>query len=80
MPAKSGAFHSTGYLVSVVVSGLLIEYVMAYVPSFRAISRFAGNLLSTYLDVPLHEEVAGMMVVTGLLLAVWGAAYHVHRH
>ena len=80
MPAKSGAFHSLGYLVSVIVSGLLIEYILVYIPSFRQISTIAGSLLSVYLTVPIRDEVAGMMVVTMVLLGFWGAGYHMYRY
>jgi len=80
MPAKSGAFHSLGYLVSVIVSGLLIEYILVYVPSFRQLSTVVGSLLALYLAVPVRDEVAGMMVITMVLLGFWGAGYHIYRY
>jgi len=80
MPAKSGASHSTGYLVSVVVSGLLIEHILAFAPSFRRVSRIAGELLTTYTNVPISEEAAGMLLVTAVLVGVWGVGYHLYRH
>ena len=80
MPAKSGAAHSLGYLVCIVASGFLNEYILAYVPPFRELSRIAGNLLQAYLDVPVEEELAGVLLGVGVLLAVWGAGYHVFRN
>jgi len=80
MPAKAGAFHSLGYLVSLLVSGLLIEYILVYVPSFRAVSRLAGTLLTAYIDAPVEEEIAGMLVVVGLLIPIWGVGYHLYRY
>ena len=80
MPAKAGVSHSTGHLVSVLISGLLIEYILAYLPSFRQISRIAGRLLTSYTSVPISTEVAGMVLVTTVLIGVWGVAYHLYRH
>jgi len=80
MPAKAGASQSTGYLLSVLISGLLIEYILAYLPSFRQISRIAGQVLTTYTSVPISTEVGGMMLVTTVLVGLWGVAYHLYRH
>ncbi|WP_435115908.1 hypothetical protein [Halolamina sp. C58] len=79
MPAKSGAAHSLGYLVCIVVSGFLNKTILTYLPPFERLSRIAGNLLQAYLEVPVEEELAGVMLVIGVLLAVWGAGYHVYR-
>jgi hypothetical protein len=80
VPAKTGLSHSLGYLVSVVVGGLLVQHVLAYVPSSRRVSRAAGALLATVTDVPVSEEVAGMLLVATLLTGVWGVGYHLYRH
>lgn len=80
MPAKAGASHTTGYLVSIVVGGLLVEYILAYLPPFRRISELAGRLLTSYASVPISTEVAGMLLVAAALIGLWGVAYHLYRH
>jgi hypothetical protein len=80
MPAKTGASHSFGYLVSVLVGGLLVEHVLTYVPSSRRASRAAGELLTTVTDVPVSEEVAGMLLVATVLTGIWGVGFHLYRH
>jgi len=80
MPAKTGASHSFGYLVSVLVSGLLIEHILTYVPSSRRVSRLAGDLMTSYTNVPVSEEVAGMLLVAAVLIGVWGVGFHLYRH
>lgn len=80
MPAKTGASHTFGYLVSVLVGGFLVEHILAFVPSSRYVSRRTGELLSTYTAVPVSEEVAGMLLIAGVLTGVWGIAFHLYRY
>jgi hypothetical protein len=80
MPAKTGASHSTGYLVSVLVSGLLIEHILTYVPPSRVVSRTVGNLLTDFTSVPVSAEVAGMLLITTILVGLWGVGFHLYRH
>lgn len=80
MPAKTGASHTFGYFISLLVGGLLVEHILTYVPSSRYISRRAGELLSTYTDVPVSEEVAGMLLIAGVLTGIWGIGFHLYRY
>lgn len=80
MPAKTGASHSFGYLVSILVGGLLVEHILAYVPSSRYVSRRAGEALSAYTDFPISEEVAGMLLITAVLVGIWGVGFHLYRY
>jgi hypothetical protein len=80
VPAKTGVSHSFGYLVSVLVGGLLVEHILAFVPSSRQVSRRAGELLSTYTEVPVSEEAAGMLLIAGVLMCVWGIGFHLYRY
>lgn len=80
MPAKTGASHAFGYFVSLLVGGLLVEHILTYIPSSRYISRRAGTLLSTYMNVPVSEGVAGMLLITGILTGIWGVGFHLYRY
>ncbi len=80
MPAKTGASHSFGYLISVLVGGLLVEHILTYVPSSRYISRRVGELLTAYTSVPVAEEVAGMLLIAGVLTGLWGVGFHLYRY
>lgn len=80
MPAKTGASHSFGYLTSVIVSSLLVEHVLTYVPSFRALSRLAGDVVVSYTSVPLSEEASGMLLIATILIFIWGVGFHLYRH
>jgi hypothetical protein len=80
MPAKTGASHTFGYFISVIVASLLVEHILAYIPSSRYISRRVGEFISTYSNVPVSEEIAGMLLITGLLTGFWGAGFHLYRY
>lgn len=80
MPAKTGAAHSFGYFVSVLVSGLLVEHVLVYVPSSREVSRATGELFAAYTSVPMSEEAAGMLLVAAVLICLWGIGFHLYRY
>lgn len=80
MPAKTGASHSFGYLISVLVGGLLVEHILTYVPSSRFVSRRVGELLTAYTSVPVSAEVAGMLLIAGVLTGVWGVGFHLYRY
>ena len=80
MPAKTGASHTFGYFLSLLVGGLLIEHILAYIPPSRHISRRVGELLSAYMNVPVSEGVAGMLLITGILTGIWGVGFHLYRY
>jgi len=80
MPAKAGASHTFGYFISVIVGSLLVEHILTFVPPSRHISRRVGGLLSTYTDIPISQEVAGMLLIAGFLTGVWSVGYHLYRY
>lgn len=80
MPAKTGASHTVGYFISVVVGSLLVEHILTYIPPSRIISRRVGVFLSAYTSVPISEEVAGMLLITGILTGIWGIGFHLYRY
>lgn len=80
MPARTGASHAVGYLISVLVAGLLVEHILAFVPPSRYVSRLVGDLLSSYASIPIPAEVAGMLLITTLLTGVWGVGFHLYRY
>lgn len=80
MPAKTGASHTFGYFISVIVGSILVEHILTYVPPSRYVSRRVGELISTYTAVPVSEEVAGMLLIAGLLTGIWGVGFHLYRY
>lgn len=80
MPAKTGASHTFGYFVSVIVGSLLVEHILTYIPPSRYISRRVGEILSSYTNIPVSEEVAGMLLIGGFLMSVWGVGFHLYRY
>lgn len=80
MPAKTGASHSFGYLICVLVGGLLVEHILSYVPPSRYVSQRAGEILSMYTDFPISMEVAGMLLITAVLIGIWGIGFHLYRY
>lgn len=80
MPVKTGASHTVGYLLSVIVASLLSEHILTYIPPSQYISRRIGALLSRYADIPIAEEVAGMFLITGILIGIWGIGFHLYRY
>ena len=80
MPAKTGASHTFGYFISVIVGSLLVEHILTYIPPSRYVSRRVGELVSTYTTFPVSEEVAGMLLIAGLLTGLWGVGFHLYRY
>ncbi|WP_324664304.1 hypothetical protein [Haloarcula sediminis] len=79
MPTKSSGSHAGGHLMSLVASALLVEHVTTFLPSFRELSHLAGNLFTGVTGVSLPDQVSGMLLISLVLMAVWGVGFHFYH-
>jgi hypothetical protein len=82
MPASSGASHGLSAFVTLVIGAMLSKYVWQLVPSLGEVSLLAIVTIRslTGAEIPVSEQIAGMVVVMIALSFVWGVVYHVGRH
>jgi hypothetical protein len=82
MPASSGASHGIAAFLSLVVGAILSKYVWQLLPSVGEASLLAITLVrsTTGAEIPLNEQMAGMVIVMIALSFVWGVVYHIGRH
>jgi len=65
--------------VSVVFGSILSGYGGIVGDGFVATARVGGFVMGT-LGLPVHEEIAGLVLLVALISFVWGVAYHYARH
>lgn len=82
MPASSGASHGAAAFVTLIIGAILSKYVWQVLPPIGELSLFVmGRIKSlTGADIPVNEQIAGMVVVMIGLSFVWGVVYHIGKH
>jgi len=76
MPVKSSGSHVSGHLLSIVAASLLVEHIQAFLPSFQKLSARTGTVFNSVTGIPMSEEISGMLLVSAVLISVWGIGYH----
>jgi len=79
MPTESSGSHAGGHLISLLASALLVEHVTAFLPSFRDLSHLAGNIFTGITGVSLPDQISGMLLISVVLMAIWGIGFHFYH-
>lgn len=82
MPVSSGASHGLASFVTLIIGAVFSKYIWQLLPPLGELSLYVISTIRslTGADIPLNEQIAGMMIVMVILSFVWGVVYHVGRH
>ncbi len=79
MPHIRGAVHGTAAMVTLIVGSILTSTVREHVEVFAELSATTTRLLVDVAELPIAEEIAGIVVPVGVLMGVWVFAYELQR-
>mgnify|MGYP005852176507 CR=1 FL=1 len=79
MPHIRGAIHGTAAMVTLIVGSILTATVREHVEVFAELSATTTRLIVDVAELPVSEEVAGIVVPVGVLMGAWVFAYELQR-
>jgi len=79
MPAKSGSSHALAAITSVMLGSVLGSYIKTHSEMVKGFTNTVGAFLTESIGVPIHEDIAGMILVIAAISFVWGVVYHYAR-
>jgi len=75
MPHVKATVHSIATMVSLIVGSILTASIREHIEVFKQLSQFTSRLLIDIFRLPISEEIAGIVIPVGILMAIWVLVY-----
>ena len=79
MPHIRGTIHGLGAMLVLIVGSVLTNAIREHIEVFDRLADTTIHLLINIAELPISEEIAGIVVPVGVLMGIWVFAYELRR-